>query len=192
MGDKKDFEEIRKLAKKDIVQIVELLADQNNTLISEAEGVEESTVKMEEELKELKREKRELLSRVSELEEEKKGSINIIEGLKKEKDVYWKESGNLAEYAANISQLFETTQRTADVYLSNIKRRNEKKEQEAQEIVKEAQKEVAEIMEEARIKEAEVKASRSAILSNLQQEIDSILEDFKEDYQQLHQHEEGE
>jgi len=161
-----NFDDVKKLGKKELTELVELLANQNNDLISEKEELEKQLAKLQEAHEVLAADKTALTEQINKMQRLNK---------KNEKDkVIWEEAGSLAEYAVQINQLLETTQKTADLYLSNIKQKNDQ------------------IMEEARLKEERIQKASAAVLKSLQLEVDRLLGDFKNGYEQLHGHNKGE
>jgi|GEM_PF-5340704 len=161
-----NFDEIRKLGKKELAELVELLAKQNDELIAEKEALEAGLTKLKEEQELLAADHTALAGQLDEMQRSDQAGKNG--------EVSWEEAGNLAEYAVQVSQLLETTQRTADLYLANIKQKHDQ------------------IVEEARGKEERIEKASAAILKSLQLEVDRLLGDFKDNYEQLHGHNKGE
>lgn len=106
--------------------------------------------------KELKRlSRRELVDIIYQLkknEQEKQEEISALEEALQEKQIKISVAGSIAEAAADITQIFSTAQRTADLYLHQIASMKEDTEKECAKMLNEARKQAEMILAEARNK----------------------------------------
>ena len=106
--------------------------------------------------KELKRlSRRELIDIIYQLKKnelEQQERITTLEELLQEKRIRVSVAGSIAEAAADITQIFATAQRTADLYLHEISSMKEDAEKECAQMLNEAKKQAAIILAEARNK----------------------------------------
>ena len=99
------------------------------------------------ELKKLSR--RELVDIIYQLkknEQEKQEQITALEAALQEKRIRVSMAGSIAEAATDITQIFSTAQRTADLYLQEIAAMKNETEKECAAMVEEARKKVDAIM----------------------------------------------
>lgn len=105
------------------------------------------------ELKKLSR--RELVDIIYQLkknEQEKQAEIAALEEALQEKRIRVSVAGSIAEAAADITQIFSTAQRTADLYLHEIAAMKDDTEKQCAKMLQEAQKQAELILAEARDK----------------------------------------
>ena len=99
------------------------------------------------ELKKLSR--RELVDVIYQLkknEQEKQEQITALEAALQEKRIRVSMAGSIAEAAADITQIFSTAQRTADLYLQEINAMKSETEKECAAMVEDARKKVDAIL----------------------------------------------
>ena len=112
--------------------------------------------------KELKRlSRRELVDIIYQLkknEQEKQAEIAALEEALQEKRIRVSVAGSIAEAATDITQIFSTAQRTADLYLHEISSMKEDTEHECAAMIENAQKKVDDILSEGEKQLAELNA----------------------------------
>ena len=122
------------------------------------------------ELKKLSR--RELVDIIYQLkknEQKKQEEIAALEEALQEKRVRISVAGSLAEAATDITQIFATAQRTADLYLTEILSMKEDTKRECAKMIEEAKKQV------------------DTILADSQQQIADVNRRYQQDYQKWQQ-----
>ena len=105
------------------------------------------------ELKKLNR--RELVDIIYQLkknEQEKQEQITALEEALQEKRIRISVAGSIAEAAADITQIFSTAQRTADLYLHEIASMKEETQLSCAKMLEDAKKQAEAILAEARSK----------------------------------------
>ena len=83
-------------------------------------------------------------------EQEKQEKIAALEEALQEKRIRVSVAGSIAEAAVDITQIFSTAQRTADLYLHEIASMKEDTERECAKMLEEAKKQAETILAEAR------------------------------------------
>ena len=89
-------------------------------------------------------------------EQEKQDAITALEEALQEKRIRISVAGSIAEAAIDITQIFSTAQRTADLYLHEIASLKEDTEKECAAMIEEARKKVEAILSEGEWKIAEL------------------------------------
>ena len=106
--------------------------------------------------KELKRlSRRELVDIIYQLkknEQEKQEKIEALEEAIQDRRIRVSVAGSIAEAATDITQIFSTAQRTADLYLHEIANRKEDTEKACAKVLEDARKQAEMILAEARNK----------------------------------------
>ena len=106
--------------------------------------------------KELKRlSRRELVDIIYQLkknEQEKQDKIATLEDALQEKRIRVSVAGSIAEAATDITRIFSTAQRTADLYLNEIAAMKEETEKECAKMLENARKQAEMILAEAQNK----------------------------------------
>lgn len=110
-------------------------------------------------------------------EQERKEEVDALERALQEKRIRVSVAGSIAEAATDITQIFATAQRTADLYLHEIAFMKENTEKECAAKIEEATLKVAEIMEDGKKQLADLNARYKADYQKWQQ--------LKEEIQQL-------
>ena len=133
--------------------------------------------------KELKRlSRRELVDIIYQLkknDQEKQEKLSKLEEALQEKRIRMSVAGSIAEAAIDITQIFSTAQRTADLYLHEIAAMKEEAERECAAMMEEAQAKAAAILAEGEKQFAELNARYKVEYQKYQQ--------LKADIQKLEQ-----
>ena len=109
------------------------------------------------ELKKLSR--RELVDIIFQLkknEQQKQEEIAALEEALQEKRIRISVAGSIAEAAADLTQIFSTAQKTADLYLQEIEAMKEDTQRECAAMIENAQKQVADLLQEGEKQFAEL------------------------------------
>lgn len=187
MYEKIDLTDIKKLGKSELSDLLELVTGQNNMLLNERDELEQRARGAENRAKLLERERTKLIGQISNLQKKLKVVKGKLDSQKTTTSEFsWIHRGSLAEYAVKVNHILESAQQAADVYLSEVIKRNEEKEQEAELLISSAKKEADDILSAALEKRAGLEHSSGIIVENLQSEIDRLLDGFKEEYQELY------
>ena len=122
------------------------------------------------ELKKLSR--RELIDIIYQLkknEQQTQEQLAALEEALQDKRIRLSVAGSIAEAAADITQVFATAQRTADLYLHEIAAMKEDAEKECAAMIEEARKQAAEILADGHRQFAELNARYKAEYEKLEQ-----------------------
>lgn len=136
---------------------------------------------MEKGLKKLRRgELIEIIYQLKKNEQRLQFEISELQCRVREKDLKFERVGSVAEAAVSLSNVFEAAQDAANMYLDEIKKRNEESSEECNKLVLEAQNEAASIISSAKKEAGNIldiaKNDADVILKNALVQKEIILE----------------
>lgn len=109
-------------------------------------------------------------------EQEKQEEIAALEAALQEKRIRVSMAGSIAEAAVDITQIFSTAQRTADLYLHEIAAMKEDTEKQCAAMIEEARKQVEAILSDGEKQVSEMNARYIAADKQYQQ----LMEDIRQ------------